>query len=260
MIPVNCALFAGNVGLANSILFGHVKGAFTGADRDREGAFVAADAGILFLDEVGELPARVQAKLLRVLEDGQIKPEGADRPRRQVDVRVVAATNRDLPTMMRRGEFRTDLYHRLDTLRIEVPPLRDHPEDIALIAADTLRNLEAAGADGLLSPAELRELRSYDWPGNVRQLIKVLKRSAYLGIPIAETLAEERACALGAREDEGWLLPRSAEEIRPIRKVREEYAARALELNDGNLAATARALGIAPNTLRSYLRRRCDGD
>jgi DNA-binding NtrC family response regulator len=256
-IPVNCALFAGNPALANSTLFGHVKGAFTGAVKDRDGAFVTADSGILFLDEVGELPGEVQAKFLRVLEDGWVTPEGSDEPRK-VDVRVVAATNRSLPEMIRAGEFRADLYHRLDTLLVEVPPLREHIEDIGTIVRQLFPALSPDGRELKLSAEDLEALKDYDWPGNVRQLIKVLKRSLCLGLPVGKVLDEERRLGplvegVGDGGGEARLWPVTAEDVRPIREVRAEYAARALELHGGNLAATARALGIAVNTLRSYL-------
>jgi len=257
LIPVNCALFAGNPALANSTLFGHVKGAFTGAIGNRDGAFVCADTGILFLDEVAELPLEVQAKFLRVLEDGWVTPEGADRPRK-VDVRVVAATNRDLPSMIRRGEFRADLYHRLDTLLIRVPPLREHVQDVEVIARQILPTLQPEAPESMLSPKDIEHLRGYDWPGNVRQLIKVLKRSLYLGVSIGEAIDEERRLGPLADQsrDQGAacpLWPLTVDQVRPIREVRREYAARALELHGGNWAATARTLGIAVNTLRSYI-------
>jgi len=256
IVPVNCAVFTGNVGLANSVLFGHKKGAFTGALSDREGAFVAADSGVLFLDEVGELPVEVQAKLLRVLEDGAITPEGADSASRQVDVRVIAATNCDLGAMIRAGEFRSDLYHRLDVLRIDVRPLREHPEDILAIAERTLRGLEGA-ENTKLTKKEVQCLQRYDWPGNVRQLIKVLKRYVYLGTALSEAVEHERSQgslqrAHVAGGDEETLFPAAASEVKPIREIQRQYAVRALELNGGNLSATADLLGIAPNTLRSY--------
>ena len=250
MTPVNCALFAGNAGLANSVLFGHRKGAFTGAAKDRDGAFVAADGGTLFLDEVGELPAAVQAKFLRVLEDGWVTPEGADKPVRQVDVRIIAATNRDLACAIRAGQFRADLYHRLDTLRIDVPPLREHIEDLRPIVAGV----------GDLAEQDIGRLESYDWPGNVRQLFKVLRRAACLDMSVADAIEQERR--LGAltpvevgEGGERSLLPNVADDLRPLRDVQRDYALRALELCDGVYAAAARRLDIAINTLRSYAKR-----
>lgn len=256
MIPVNCAVFAGNVGLANSVLFGHLEGAFTGARRERQGAFVAADSGILFLDELAELPPEVQAKLLRVLEDGWVTPEGADRPRQKVDVRVVAATNREIPRMVREGTFRDDLYHRLDILRIRVPPLREHPEDIPEIAEHALGGLEGQSPGRRLTAADSGKLSAYGWPGNVRQLIKVLKRARHLEMPVEKALEEERKFGpcVHAEEETGSFLPGRPEEIRSIEEVKSIYAARALEVNGGNRTDTARKLNISPNTLRSYVR------
>ncbi|MFW6189119.1 MAG: sigma 54-interacting transcriptional regulator [Planctomycetota bacterium] len=256
-VPVNCALFAGNDSLADSTLFGHVKGAFTGALQDREGAFVSADSGILFLDEVGELPPQVQAKFLRVAEDGRVTPVGSDQPRK-VNVRVIAATNRDLADMVREGAFRADLYHRLDVLRIHVPPLRAHIRDVDDIVERLVpRMAEKADAPrDSLRERELEELRDYRWPGNVRQLIKVLKRALYLDRPVEDVLSEERqlgSLTAEAEQEGNPLWPSDREEIRPVREIRDEYALRALELNDGNYSATARMLGIAVNTLRSYV-------
>jgi DNA-binding NtrC family response regulator len=255
MIPVNCAVFTGNLALANSTLFGHLKGAFTGASADREGAFAAADGGILFLDEIGELPLEVQAKILRVLEDGAITPEGADRPVRQVDVIVIGATNRDLTRQIEEGNFRVDLYHRMDTLHLSVPPLRQHPEDIAIIARDILKNLGGKDTGAIsLSKKDLLLLQNYHWPGNVRQLIKVLKRAYCLDLSILDVLKEEQSRfwpeALSRRDN---LMPDRPGEICPIDMVKKIYARQALMLLDGNKAEAARKLGIAVNTLKSYI-------
>ena len=257
IVPVNCALFAGSAGLANSVLFGHKKGAFTGATADREGAFAAAHGGTLFLDEVGELPPEVQAKFLRVVEDGWVTPEGADRPERQADVRIIAASNSDLAAMIRAGAFRGDLYHRLDTLRVHVPPLREHMEDLRLIAEDAWARLVERGASRCLTERDFERLRSYDWPGNVRQLIKVLKRAGCLEMGVAEAIEEERRLGGLAPPGAGEggapdTLPQSLGEVRPIREVQRDYAVRVLELCGGVYTAAARLLGIATNTLKSY--------
>ena len=257
-VPVNCALFAGNAGLANSTLFGHVKGAFTGAIRNRTGALVTADGGTLFLDELGELPLEVQVKLLRVLEDWNVTPEGADKPARQVDARLVAATNSDLPAMTGRGEFRADLFHRIGSLRLHVPALRERPEDIKAIVVKTLRKLADEGRKRRLSAKDLQALKEYGWPGNIRQLIKLIRRAVLLEMSIAEAIDEERVLGVVAPERsqpggaEG-MLPSSINEIRPMRDVRCEYAARALALHGGNYRAAAGALEVSQNTLRSWL-------
>jgi len=255
-VPINCATFTGSLELANSELFGHRKGAFTGATEDRRGKLISADGGILFLDELGELPVEVQAKLLRVLEDGEVMPVGADRPAAKVDVRVVAATSRDLPAMVREGRFRNDLFHRLNVLRIHVPPLREHPHDIREIAHKTLAELPPEYRRRRLRRDDLRLLREFDWPGNVRQLIRVLKEWAYMGAPLSEVLEEERRFGLSVPPGEGLaegLLPNSREDIRLLLEVRRKYALRALELHDGNLTATAKSLGVAINTLKKLL-------
>lgn len=259
-IPVNCATYAGNSSLANSDLFGHTKGAFTGATGSRKGRFIEADMGILFLDELGELPLEVQAKLLRVIEDGWVTPEGADRPERRVNVRIVTATNRDLPSMVRSGGFRADLYHRISALHIWVPPLRDRPEDIDAIASERLVLLQKEGYKAKLSRADLKELHSYDWPGNVRQLIKVFERAVLLGTSLAEAIEEERA--LGEVVQYGsertrqsdTLFPVDRDHIRPMKEVQSLYARNVWELCGQNFSAAARALGVNPNTLRyTYL-------
>ena len=256
-VAVNCAMFAGSIELANSELFGHKKGAFTGAASDRQGKLLAANGGVLFLDELGELPPEVQAKLLRVLEDGDIVPVGSDRPTGKVNVRIVAATNRDLPQMIREGKFREDLFHRLNVLRIHVPPLREHSQDIRQIAESTLSGLAASYETPKLTDRDIGLLREYEWPGNVRQLIQVLKRWACLGGTLRELLGEERQLGLtvgdGISTPSG-LLPTTKDAVKPLEEIRREYAAHALALHDGKIAATAKALGIAVNTLKKLVR------
>ena len=177
MIHVNCAALPESV--AESELFGHTKGAFSGAVADRPGRFEAADGGTLFLDEVGELPLAVQAKLLRTLQNGEIQRLGADRPRR-VDVRVIAATNRSLRDHVRDGSFRADLYHRLSVYPIPIPPLRERGNDVLLLAGRFLeQNRARLGLRSLrLSSAAEQALRRYAWPGNVRELEHVISRAA----------------------------------------------------------------------------------
>jgi anaerobic nitric oxide reductase transcription regulator len=177
MIYINCAALPES--LAESELFGHNKGAFSGAHSERAGRFEAADGGTLFLDEVGELPLSVQAKLLRVLQDGEIQRLGSDKTR-QVNVRLVAATNRDLKQQVKNGEFRADLYHRLSVYPLPIPPLRERPDDIPMLAGHFLelnRSRLGLRALRLSNDAELA-LLSYDWPGNVRELEHVISRAA----------------------------------------------------------------------------------
>lgn len=261
LVTVNCALYAGSGSLANSDLFGHKKGAFTGALEDRRGRFAEADGGILFLDEIGDLPLDVQAKLLRVLEDGRVTPLGAEQVERVVNVRVLAATNRDLPGMIRSGAFRADLYHRLATLRVEVPPLRERREDIRLIVEQRLVLLEQEGCNRHFGKADYEALEAYPWPGNVRQLIKVVDRAVLLDEPLSTAIEEERALGdlvpVGDKASAHGeaLLPASRGEVRRMEEIQRLYAARAFELHDRNCTAAAKALGIAANTLRyTYLK------
>jgi DNA-binding NtrC family response regulator len=254
LVAINCAHYAGNAGLANSDLFGHKKGSFTGADRDRRGKLTEADGGILYLDELGELPLEVQAKLLRVLEDGKVMPEGADTVERVVDLRVLAATNRDLPALIRSGGFRADLYHRLSTLTIEVPPLRERPADIVLIARQRLEALRQEGYEFTLKARDQTALEAYHWPGNVRQLIKVVERAVLLELSIDAVLQEERDLSLDSHDNHPW--PARREALLSMEALQSRYAAHAFNLCSGQVGLTAEALQISPNTLRKYLRTR----
>ncbi|MFP5441721.1 MAG: nitric oxide reductase transcriptional regulator NorR [Gammaproteobacteria bacterium] len=181
LVHVNCAALPES--LAESELFGHVKGAFSGATADRPGRFDAADGGTLFLDEVGELPLPVQAKLLRALQEGEIQRLGADRPVK-VDVRIIAATNRNLRDCVRDGSFRADLYHRLSVYPVPIPPLRERGNDVLLLAGRFLElNRARLGLRSLrLSPDAERALLRYRWPGNVRELEHVIGRAALKAI------------------------------------------------------------------------------
>ena len=178
-VPVHCAALP--EGLLESELFGHAKGAFTGAQIARRGLFLEASRGTLFLDEIGDLPLGMQAKLLRVLEQHQIRPVGSDREV-EVDVRVLAATNRDLAGAVQQGTFREDLSYRLRVMLVEVPPLRAHREDIPLLAETFVQRHVAANQLGprRFTPKALRCLEQYDWPGNVRQLSHVIERAVTL--------------------------------------------------------------------------------
>ncbi len=177
LIQVNCAALPES--LAESELFGHVKGAFSGATTDRPGRFDAANGGTLLLDEVGELPLSVQAKLLRTLQNGEIQRLGADKPL-HVDVRIIAATNRHLPDSIRDGHFRADLYHRLSVYPVPIPPLRERGNDVLMLAGHFLElNRARLGLRSMrLSPAAERALLAYPWPGNVRELEHVISRAA----------------------------------------------------------------------------------
>jgi len=177
LVQVNCAALPENI--AESELFGHTKGAFTGATSDRAGKFEVSDGGTLFLDEIGELPLSIQAKMLRVLQSGEIQRVGSDNPI-QVDVRIVAATNRDLQKEVSEGRFRADLYHRLSVYPITVPPLRERGNDVLLLTGYLLEtNQRRLGVQGLrLDDSAKQALQSYDWPGNVRELEHLLSRAS----------------------------------------------------------------------------------
>jgi two-component system response regulator AtoC len=178
-VPLNCTAIPSE--LLESELFGHVRGAFSGAQADRVGKFQAADEGTLFLDEVGDMDVRLQAKLLRVLQEGVIEPLGTNR-RMPVDVRVVSSTNRDLERGLREGKFREDLYFRLNVIHLRLPPLRERSEDITGLAETFLAGFARdLGKPRLrLSPEGIELLRGYAWPGNVRELRNLMERAAVL--------------------------------------------------------------------------------
>ena len=177
VVVVDCGSISPN--LVESELFGHVRGAFTGADREREGAFEAADGGTLFLDEIGELPLELQPKLLRALEAREVRRVGQTKMKR-IDVRVIAATNRDLEREVNRGRFREDLYYRLAKVSVRVPSLRDRLEDIPLLVKTFLASLGGREASKLFSPSVIEEMQLHDWPGNVRELRNYVERSLVL--------------------------------------------------------------------------------
>ena len=176
-ISENCAAIP--VNLLESVLFGHKKGAFTGAIRDHDGHFVAAHGGTLLLDEIGDMPLAMQAKLLRVLQEGELRPVGGTNVR-SVDVRVIAATNQDLEKMVAARRFREDLYYRLNVLRLYVPPLRDRGEDILLLARHFLASGASVGGHRKLDPEAEAALLRAPWPGNVRQLQNEMQRAMVL--------------------------------------------------------------------------------
>jgi anaerobic nitric oxide reductase transcription regulator len=267
LIHVNCAALPETI--AESELFGHVAGAFTGALRERAGKFEVADGGTLFLDEVGELPLSLQPKLLRALERGEIQRLGSDHPH-HVDVRVIAATNRDLEREVGRGRFRADLYHRLAAFPLRVPPLRERREDIPLLAAHFA---DAARRQLGLGPVRLTEalmtrLTTADWPGNVRELKNLIGRGvlrASGGRDVAEPVAvdvvhvdlgtapqlERSAAELPPREPE--TPPRRLRER--VREYERRLVADALERHGGSWAAAARELGLHRSNLYHLARR-----
>jgi len=224
-------------GLLESALFGHVRGAFTGADRTRAGLFEVADGGTLFLDEIGEMSLPTQSKLLRVLEDGMVRPVGSERARR-VDVRIVAATHRDLAAMVRAKQFREDLFFRLNVIAIRVPPLRERASDIPLIVRELLRK-HGEGKSIAITRAAMERLGSYDWPGNVRQLENEIRRAIVLSDGTVDYQHLSPEIAAVARKDVGLNL-RSRVDMLEADLVRQ-----ALDQTRGNQTQAAKLLGLS---------------
>lgn len=254
-LPVNCAVFSAGTGLAQDNLFGHARGAFTGADRNRSGTFEAADEGTLFFDELAELPLDVQVQLLRVLETGRFSPIGTT-DTRQVNVRVIAATNRDLTTMVKSGEFRQDLYYRLNVLRMKMPALSERAADMKHIAQPTIQDLEKGGHHLPITDSEWMTLSRYDWPGNVRQFLNLIKRAALMEMTVTDVLAEEIADAgkpvmsiVGASK---LFMPATPEEAQPFPDIRSAYMSHVLKLCDNRLNRAAKILAVSVNTLKRY--------
>jgi DNA-binding NtrC family response regulator len=235
--------------LVESELFGHEKGSFTGAIAQRRGAFESAHGGTLFLDEVGELPVDLQPKLLRALEERKIKRVGSNEDI-ALDVRVIAATNRDLRTEINRGRFRQDLYYRLNTVRLYVPPLRERREDIPMLVANFYRQLSRSGDD---PPAELiADLTRHDWPGNVRELRAAVERIVLLGEPaVWRELSEQTSATSGPRYVPGVSF-RAAKE-RAVSDWEREYLREVMTRHDGNVSRAARAVRMDRNYLRELL-------
>ncbi|MEX2284155.1 MAG: sigma-54 dependent transcriptional regulator [Gemmatimonadota bacterium] len=255
-VSINCGALPEN--LLESELFGHVKGSFTGAVRDKDGLLVAAGAGTLFLDEIGEMSPALQVKLLRALQEREVVPVGATEPI-PIDVRVIAATNRDLEQEIRRGTFRSDLYYRLNVITMHLPPLRERPEDVPMLAEHFLQKVAAernGGAEQLqLSTEALAALQQYDWPGNVRELENALERAGILSAAAggrievsslpARVIAPEPAPLISER-------PPSNPELEVIERA---YILWVLQAEGGNKARAAEVLGIDPSTLYRKLNR-----
>ena len=259
-VALNCSALPAE--LVESELFGHERGAFTGADREREGLFLAADGGTLFLDEIGDLAAPAQAKLLRALEERTITPVGSTRAR-PVDVRVVAATNRPLERMVQEGTFREDLLYRLRVVTIELPPLRERREDIIPIAVQLIAELAERHGRPVRDIADdaRRLLLGWDWPGNVRELRNALERAVVMSaddaIHAADLPPHLRESATPLRADEAVLaeLPFVEARDRAVDAFERAYLSAALERHGGNVSATARALGLHRQSLQKMLKR-----
>jgi two-component system response regulator AtoC len=267
LVRFNCAALPAE--LADAELFGHVRGAFTGATAGRPGFFAQADGGTLILDEIGELPLAVQAKLLRVLQEGEIQPVGSGRIDK-VNVRVVASTNRDLAAEAKTGTFREDLYYRLAVVELVVPPLRDRKDDIPALAAEFARRYgDRFGLDTIaLEPALIDALVRADWPGNVRQLENTIARLAALSAGGVIGLADYQsangeapssappAAALesqDAGDEQAAAAPTDARNGPSLKEQVEAFerglVARALDGTGGNQSEAARRLGVSRVTL-----------
>lgn len=241
LVAINCAALPET--LLESELFGHEKGAFTGAVATKAGFFEVADGGTLFIDEIGEMPGSLQAKLLRVLEDGSMRRIGSVKERR-VDVRLLAATNRDMAAEVQAGRFREDLYYRINVMSLHLPPLRDRTGDISLLVRHFL------GPDWTIEPEAMQTLESYRWPGNVRQLINALERAKILADEqevVVDDLPPELSVEHSAA---GPIEAPMSDELAALQRA---HVLEILEREKGNKARAARALGVNRRSLYRML-------
>jgi transcriptional regulator with PAS, ATPase and Fis domain len=247
-VPINCGALP--LSLAESELFGHVKGAFTGAVNHRCGALMQAHGGTLFLDEIGDLSLDIQVKLLRFLENGEIRPVGADQSSR-VDTRLICATHQSLKKLVGAGKFRRDLYYRIASITIEIPPLHSRPEDIELLALKFANEMEKT-----LSPQALLRLQAYNWPGNVRELRHAIERASGISGPFMKMLGEDSF--------EFLLTPDTISEqpeielgssVLTLSEMERVLLIKALRLAKGNRRKAAQILGVARSTLFEMLKR-----
>jgi transcriptional regulator with PAS, ATPase and Fis domain len=244
-VAINCGAIPEN--LLESELFGHKKGAFTGADADKIGKIEAAGHGTLFLDEIGEMPMHLQVKLLRVLQERHIERVGDVAPR-PVDIRVVAATNKDLQELIREGRFREDLFYRLNEITVSLPPLRERGDDIALLADSFLlryRQKYGATPRGFTNQA-LTALRSWSWPGNVRELENRVKKALILSDRPLLNPDDLDLTDLAAKRQ---IVPLAD----AVETFRQDYIRKVLDLNNWNKTQTARDLGVDARTIFRYV-------
>ena len=251
-VTINCGALPEN--LLESELFGHVRGSFTGAVKDKQGLFVAARGGTFFLDEVGEMTAATQVKVLRAIQEREVIPVGATETV-SIDVRIVAATNRDLDEEIRRGSFRSDLYYRLNVITLQLPPLRDRADDVPVLAEFFLRRFAEHRGRPVpsLEPEALAALQAYDWPGNVRELENALERAAVL-----TPSGSIGVSALPPRITERQAQPLVAASLPPnptLEIVERAYIHWVLSSEGGNKTRAAEVLGIDPSTLYRKLQR-----
>lgn len=242
-VPVNCAALP--EGLLESELFGHVKGSFTGALRDKRGRFELADGGTLFLDEIGDMPKVVQAKLLRVLQESRFERVGDEKPI-SVDVRIISATNRNLKSEVEKGNFREDLYYRLNVIPIYLPPLRERKNDIPILIDHFLKNISKENMrSGGISKGALALMVDYPWPGNIRELQSALR---YALVKSRGSLIQDNHLPKELQNQSPHISARG-----PVRKLDQEKVKAALEKCGGNKAKAARLLGVGRATLYRFL-------
>jgi two-component system NtrC family response regulator len=239
-VPVNCGAIAAD--LLESELFGHAKGAFTGAHQRRDGLFSYANDGTLFLDEIGEMPISMQAHLLRVLEEKSIRPVGSNKEL-PVNVRIIAATNKELGKLVEAGLFREDLYFRLNVLNLQIPPLRSRSTDLNLLVQHFVQTISTnlGTKTPYINESELVKLSQYHWPGNIRELKNVIERSLLLGTPPSECITGAKQTSSMAKSDvcASFLLA----------DIEKKHILKILKINSGNKSAAARELGVSRKTL-----------
>jgi len=246
-IAVNCAAIPET--LLESELFGYVRGAFTDARKDRSGLFREANGGMIFLDEISEMPTSLQSKLLRVLEDKEVRPLGANHGEK-IDARVLSASNRNLQEQVRSGKFRQDLYYRLNVIRIELPALRDRREDLPLMLQHFIEKFAAAAkrqVDGIEADA-LAALKSYDWPGNIRELEHTIERAVLLGKGSRIGL-EDLPPNVVATGQSSIVMAQALTRQLTLHDLEREYVAKVLESTNGNKTEAAKILGVDRTTL-----------
>ncbi len=251
-VPVDCSALVPT--LIESELFGHVKGAFTGANRSKQGLMDSARGGTLFLDEIANLPVDLQAKLLRALQEKEIKPVGSTE-RVRTDARIIAATNQELEAAIRNGSFRQDLFFRLNVVQIKLPPLRERKRDVALLAYSFLERAAAEAPNGsvsfTISDEAMNRLMAYDWPGNVRELENAIERAVALGSgPVLHT----GDLPTNLQHHFSDRLPAASEELLPLEELERRAILRALRETAGDKLAAARMLGIGKTTLYRKLK------
>ncbi|WP_462323438.1 sigma-54-dependent transcriptional regulator [Desulfoplanes sp.] len=255
LVTVNCAALTES--LLESELFGHERGAFTGADKRRDGRFVQAHKGTLFLDEIGEVASGVQAKLLRALQEGEIQRVGSDKPV-MVDVRVIAATNRDLLEDVRARRFREDLYYRLNVISLSVPALRERPGDIPLLAQFFLEKFMEKNRKHIrgFAPGIMDQMVKYDWPGNVRELENAVERAVIMNAGEFITERDMPLLSAGTSTDQGDQSESGVDLAgRSLEEVERQAITATLEATGGNKSEAARQLGITRATLHNKMKK-----